>query len=298
MSVSLEFAKQIPKTDLHVHLDGSLRIDTIFELAELQKTKLPVNSETELRELLGAGKQFKSLTDYLKGFEITLSVMQDYDAIKRCAFELVEDSARENIKYLELRYSPILHQEKGLALTDIVDAVIEGLYEAEMKYDIRTGIIICGIRNINPQSSLVLAELTAQYKDKGVIAFDLAGAEENYPAKDHKAAFDLILKQNLNCTLHAGEAFGPDSIHQALHYCGAHRIGHGTRLKEDTDLLNYVNDHRIPLEICLTSNIQTKAAESWEMHPFRYYYDYGIRVTLNTDNRLISNTTMSNELYL
>ena len=154
------------------------------------------------------------------------------------------------------------------------------------------------MRNINPETSLELAELTVAYKNQGVVAFDLAGVEESYPAKHHREAFYQILNNNINCTAHAGEAYGPQSVHQALHYCGAHRIGHGTRLKEDGDLLNYVNDHRIPLEVCLTSNIQTKAAPSFRKHPLKFYYDYGLRITINTDNRLISNTTITKELHL
>jgi len=176
--------------------------------------------------------------------------------------------------------------------------VIAGLRDAEKKLNIKTGVIICGIRNMSPLTSLKLAELAVAYKNKGVIAFDLAGSEYNHPAKEHKEAFDLALRNNLNITIHAGEAYGPESISQAIHYCGAHRIGHGTRLLEDGDLLNYVNDHRIPLEICLKSNFHTKAVKSIESHPIDFYIDYGLRVTLNTDNRLVSDTTMTDEFML
>lgn len=288
----------MPKTDLHCHLDGSVRIDTVIDLAKKQNVELPTFNRKELRKLLVPGLKCKSLVEYLRPFDITLSVMQDAEALYRTAFELAEDAAKENIWYLEVRYSPVLHTKKGMKLTEIVDAVLAGLRAAEKKYHIKTGVIICGMRNINPETSLILAELAMAYKNQGVVAFDLAGAEENYPAKHHREAFYLILNNNINCTAHAGEAYGPESIHQALHYCGAHRIGHGTRLKEDGDLLNYVNDHRIPLEICLTSNIQTKAASSYETHPLKFYYDYGLRVTINTDNRLISNTTITKELHL
>ncbi len=224
--------------------------------------------------------------------------MQEPEALYRIAYELAEDAAEENVWYMEVRYSPILHTNKGLKLTTIVDAVIEGLDAAEKKFNIKTGVIICGMRNINPETSVILAELAVAYKNRGVVAFDLAGQEENNPAKKHKEAFYLIRNNNINTTIHAGEAYGAESIHQAIHYCGAHRIGHGTRLYEDGDLLNYVNDHRIPLEICLLSNIQTGAAPSLEKHPLRFYYDYGLRVCINTDNRLISDTTVTNEFYL
>ncbi len=143
-----------------------------------------------------------------------------------------------------------------------------------------------------------LAELCVAYKNRGVVGFDLAGAEANFPAKDHQEAFQLILNNNINCTAHAGEAFGPESIAQAIHYCGAHRIGHGTRLRENGDLLNYVNDHRIPLEVCPSSNVQTGAVPSLDAHPLKFYFDYGLRVTINTDNRLITDTTVTKELWL
>lgn len=289
---------KLPKTDLHLHLDGSMRPSTIIELAREQKVDLPSFDVGELTNMLVVKPDCPSLEDYLKGFAITLSVLQERDALVRAAFELAEDCARENVRLIEVRYSPILHQQKGLALAEIVEAVLDGLTMARKKYDIATGIIICGMRHIEPTVSLRLAELAVAYKYQGVCGFDLAGAEANYPAKDHKEAFYLILNNNVNCTLHAGEAFGPESIHQALHYCGAHRIGHGTHLKEDGDLLNYVNDHRIPLEICLTSNVQTKAVKSVAEHPLAFYYDLGCRVTVNTDNRLISGTTVTDELWL
>ncbi len=298
MTIDKDVIRQMPKTDLHCHLDGSVRIDTVLDLAKKQNVKLPTDDKKELEQLLAPGLKCKSLVEYLRPFDITLSVMQEAEALTRTAFELAEDAAKENIWYLEVRYSPVLHTRKGLKLTEIVDAVLAGLKAAEKKYSIKTGVLICGMRNINPETSLTLAELAMAYKNQGVVGFDLAGAEESYPAKHHREAFYLILNNNINCTAHAGEAYGPESIHQALHYCGAHRIGHGTRLKEDGDLLNYVNDHRIPLEICLTSNIQTKAAASYETHPLKFYYDYGLRVTINTDNRLISQTTLTDELYL
>ena len=291
-----DFLRRLPKTELHCHLDGSLRPATILELARQRKVELPAMHEEGLRRLVVLGEDCRDLVDYLKAFDITLAVMQDEEALERIAYELVEDHAAENVRYLEVRYSPILHTKKGMRLTGIVDAVLAGLHRGELAFGVKTGVIICGMRNINPDTSYKLAELAIAYKNKGVVAFDLAGAETDYPAKKHKEAFFLILRNNVNCTLHAGESYGPESIHQALHYCGAHRIGHGTRLKEDGDLLNYVNDHRVPLEICLTSNVQTRAARSFEEHPLRFYYDYGLRCTINTDNRLMSDTTVTKEL--
>lgn len=295
--ITEEFLRQLPKAELHCHLDGSLRIETILELAEEHKIKLPAKDPESLRNMLVVGQDCSSLEDYLKSFDITLSVMQDAESLERIAYELVADAADENIRYLEVRYSPILHTRKGMRLTRIVDAVNDGLRRGEKDFGVETGVILCGMRNINPDVSYQLAELAVAYKNRGVVAFDLAGAETDHPAKNHREAFFLILRNNINCTLHAGESYGPESIHQAIHYCGAHRIGHGTKLKEDGDLLNYVNDHRIPLEICLTSNVQTRSAKSFEDHPLRFYYDYGLRTTVNTDNRLMSDTTVSKELH-
>ena len=293
-----EFFKTLPKVDLHVHLDGSLRLDTILELASQDKIDLGADNLDSLKRMIGPGRMHSSLEEYLKGFDTTLKVMQTDEALYRTAYELAEDAATENIEYMEVRYSPILHTRKKLSLAAILESVLAGLRDARRDFGIESGVIVSGIRNISPEVSLRLAELAAAFKNRGVVGFDLAGSEHNYPAKDHLAAFNLILSNNVNVTIHAGEAYGPESIHQSLHYCGAHRIGHGTRLREDGDLLNYVNDHRIPLEICLSSNIQTRAVASLQDHPFRFYHDLGLRVTLNTDNRMITDTTMTDEYYL
>ena len=298
MTISKELIQALPKAELHCHLDGSLRISTILDLAEKQKISLPEDNEVGLKNILIVKDRVESLEEYLKLFKITLSVMQTPESLERCSYELIEDVSRENVRYIEIRYSPILHIEKGMTMEESVEAVQRGLIRGQKKFGVRSGIIICGIRDISPEISLQLAEITVQYKDKGVIGFDLAGAEENFPAKKHREAFYLIQNNNINATIHAGEAFGPSSIHQAIHYCSANRIGHGTKLHEDIDLMNYVNDHRIALEICLTSNIQVRSVDSIEVHPFKKYFDEDIRVTLNTDNRLISNTTLTDEYLL
>lgn len=298
MRLTRAMIERLPKTDIHCHLDGSLRPRTMLELAEAQGVKLPTTNLRELQTLLQAGRRTQSLADYLEIFDYTLSVMQERDALYRVAYELAEDAAAENVRHLEVRYSPILHRKKNLPYPDIVEAVVGGLADAGRQFNVTTGVIICGIRSMDPKHSLMLAELALAYKGRGVLAFDLAGQEKDYPAKAHRAAFELILKNNINSTVHAGEAFGPASISQALHHCGAHRIGHGTRLGEDEDLLRYVNDHRIPLEVCLSSNVQTRTVASIGEHPFHEYFKLGLRVTINTDNRLISATTVSHEITL
>lgn len=298
MTLDPELLKRLPKVELHCHLDGSLRIATILDLAQQNKAKLPTTNKDKLTKILSPTRRFKSLNDYLELFDITLKVLQTPRSLERVAYELIEDVADENVRYIEVRYSPILHCEWGMTPEESIKAVRKGLRRGEKDFNVKSGIIVCGIRNISPEKSLKLADLTVQYKNKGVVGFDLAGAEENFPAKDHREAFYLILNNNINATIHAGEAFGPASIHQALHYCGAHRIGHGTRLKEDKDLMNYVNDHRIAMEICLTSNYQTQSVKRIKNHPVRYYYDRGLRITLSTDNRLMSNTTLTKEFMI
>jgi len=296
--VPFEVFKALPKTDLHVHLDGSLRLETILELAQAEKVELPANDVEGLRAAIGCGSNFGSLVEYLRGFEITLRVMQTEASLERIAFELAEDAHRENVRYMEVRYAPMLHTQRGLKLTKVVEAVLAGLRRARETYGIKSTVIICGIRNISAESSYQMAELAVAYKGRGLVGFDLAGAEADFPAKHHRAAFQLVRDNNINCTIHAGEAYGPESIAQAIHVCGAHRIGHGCRLREDGDLMQYLNDHRVPLECCPSSNVQTGAVKDLASHPLKLYFDLGLRVTVNTDNRLITDTSVSKELYL
>lgn len=297
VEVPYEVFVSLPKTDLHVHLDGSLRPQTILDLGHEQGVDLPAATPQGILDAVGAGSNFGSLVEYLRGFALTLSVMQREDALERCAFELAEDAHRENVHYMEVRYAPMLHTQKGLSTTKVVEAVLSGLRAAREQFGIKSNVILCGIRNISAESSYEMAELAVAYKGRGVVGFDLAGAEANFPAKAHHRAFNLVHDNNINCTIHAGEAYGHTSIHQALHDCGAHRIGHGCRLRENGDLLHYVNDHRIPLECCPSSNVQTGAVTSLKAHPLKLYFDLGVRVTINTDNRLITNTSVSEELY-
>jgi adenosine deaminase len=298
MTLPLAVFQKLPKTDLHVHLDGSLRLRTMLDLGEQQGVKLPADTPEDLQRVMHCGEHSGSLLEYLKAFDITLSVLQTEEALYRIAHELAEDAAAENVRYMEVRYSPMLHARKGLRLVAVVEAVLQGLRQAYLDYGIESNVIVCGIRNISPESSLEMARLAVAYKNRGVVGFDLAGAEYDHPAKHHKDAFQLIRNNNIACTIHAGEAFGPESIAQALHVCGAHRIGHGCRLREDGDLLHYIIDHRVPLEICPSSNVQTGAVSSLATHPLKLYYDLGVRVTVNTDNRLITDTTASRELWL
>ncbi len=294
--VTEELLRALPKADLHCHLDGSLRLDTLLELAGEAGVALPASTPEGVARALHLGERRRSLEDYLAAFDVTLAVLQTERALERVARELALDCAAENVRYLEVRFSPVLHTRRGLRPTAILDAVLDGLRAAEREAGVRSRVIVCGIRQIDPLTSVRLAELAVAYKGKGVVGYDLAGIEEGYPSKAHQAAFQLILDNNVNVTIHAGESYGPESIAQALHVCGAHRIGHGVRLREDGDLLNYVNDHRVPLEMCPSSNVQTGSVADLRSHPLRFYFDFGLRVSVNTDNRLLSDTTSTREL--
>lgn len=299
MTVTLEEIRALPKCDLHCHLDGSLRIGTVIELAREHGVKLPTYDEGELLREVRPRISCKSLQEYLRGFDILLSVLQEKEALERCAFELAEDSARDNVNYMEIRYAPTLHRERGLSYEEIIDAVLKGLERATEKYGIRTGLILSGVRHLSPDLSLELGHLAVKYKGRGIVGFDLAGEEGGFPAKHHKETFYLMKNNNMNITVHAGQDQGPESIAQALHVCGAWRLGNGTRLRESGELLNYVNDHRIAIEACLSSSLSTNSKlDGLAEHPVRFYYEYGLRVTLNTDSRLVCDTTMSKELML
>lgn len=287
----------LPKAELHVHLDGSIRPATMLELAEEAGVAMPASDADSLAEVMRADDS-DDLVAYLQAFATTLRVLQTAEQLERVAYELAVDHAAENVKWVEVRFSPWLNTEGGLSMDEVLDAVLAGLGRAESEVDVRTGVIVCALRHLDPDISMELAELAVAYRDRGVVAVDLAAAEKGNPAALHAEAFRHAAQHDLARTVHAGEAFGPASIRQALLDCDAHRIGHGTRLQEDERLERYVRDHRIPLEICLTSNVQTRVARTFAEHPVRRYFDQGIPLTLCTDNRLVSGTTVTDEYLL
>src|SRR5450432_3605572 len=295
----------LPKVLLHEHLDGVLRPQTVIDLAkETKYTERPTSDAEALAKWFHQGANKGSLAKYLEGFAHTIAVMQTEDALERVAYEQAEDLSKDGVIYFETRFAPVFHTRKGLTHQQIVSAVLKGLERGRKDFGISSGLIICAMRNMN--TSLEMAELAVDFRARGVVGFDLAGEEGGYPPKKHMEAFHYIQRENFNITVHAGEGYGKESIWQAIQYCGAHRIGHGTRLIEDItvvdgkvvklcDLAQYVLDKRIPLEICLLSNVHTGATPSLSEHPFKIFYQQKFRVTLNTDNRLMSNTTMTRE---
>ena len=305
MKLSTETLKSLPKVLLHEHLDGVLRPETIIELAKTVDYRgLPTEDPAELAAWFFQGANQGSLPKYLEGFAHTIAVMQTEEALERVAYEQAEDLHRDGVIYFETRFAPVFHTQKGLTHQQVVAAVLKGLERARQDFGVASGLIICAMRNMDV--SLEMAELAVDFRCRGVVGFDLAGEEGGHPPKKHVDAFHYIQRQNFNITIHAGEGFGKESIWQAIQYCGAHRIGHGTRLIDDIavadgkavklgDLAQYVLDKRIPLEICLISNVHTGAARSLEEHPFKIFYQAKFRLTLNTDNRLMSDTSMSKE---
>jgi adenosine deaminase len=293
-AIDRELLRRLPKAELHCHLDGSVRPETLIDLGREYGVAMPRSDPDELRDFMRAS-DVHSLEEYLERFSITLSVMQTTAALERVAYELAEDAAADGVRYIEMRYAPVLNQEGGLALTDVVEAPLAGLRRAESDLGIVGRIIICALRHLDPDQSLELAELAVAYRAHGVVGFDLAGPEAAYPASHHARAFAYARDHGLACTCHAGEGAGAESVREALHVCKADRLGHAARLVEDASLIDYVGEHRIPLEICLTSNVQTGAAPSYERHPVRQYFDRGLNVVLNTDNRLMSDTTLTDE---
>ena len=305
MKLNNQLLRSLPKVLLHEHLDGVLRPQSVVELArDAGYDGLPISDPEALAQWFHRGANQGSLAKYLQGFTHTIAVMQTEEALSRVAYEQAEDLSKDGVVYFETRFAPIFHTQKGLTHQQVVAAVLKGLERGRKDFGIVSGLIICAMRNMDV--SLEMAELAVDFRERGVVGFDLAGEEGGYPPKKHVDAFHYIQRQNFNITIHAGEGYGKESIWQAIQYCGAHRIGHGTRLIDDItvrdgkavklgDLAQYVLDKRIPLEICLISNVHTGATPSLAEHPFKILFQEKFRVTLNTDNRLMSSTSMTQE---
>lgn len=349
--VPAEFLRRLPKADLHVHLDGSLRLSTLIELAKKEGVELPAYTEEGLRELVFKDK-YASLVEYLKGFGYTGAVMQNAANIERVAYELAQDSIAEGVRYLEVRFAPQLHANDQLSAQDSVRAVARGLKRAQDEHnnsaavkkgedlEFYFGILACAMRNFNefmsPYYAMLIKALAQSKKEEifsiaslelakmvvrlvkeehlPIVGFDLAGEEAGYPASDHLAAYHYVHKNFMRKTVHSGEAYGPESIFQAITDCYANRIGHGTHLFSTAmikdrkvkdkqayvdSLANYIASERIGVEVCLTSNLQTlPEIKSVKEHPVKEMIKRGLPISINTDNRLVSNTTVTKELEL
>jgi adenosine deaminase len=308
MSPTVAQIRAMPKVLLHDHLDGGLRPQTVIDLAdESGYDGLPSRDPAELAAALTAGAHRGHLNLYLDAFRHTVGVMQTADALRRVAREAAEDLANDGVVYAEVRFAPELHTELGLSLDEVVQAVTGGFRDGSADGRIQVRALLTAMRTA--ARSLEIAELAVRHRDNGVVGFDIAGAEAGSPPSRHLDAFQYVHRENFHATIHAGEGFGLPSIWEAVQYCGAERLGHGVRLADDIEvkedgtvvlgrLAAYIRDCRIPLEMCPTSNVQTGAAESIELHPLRLLRQLRFRVTVNTDNRLMSQVTLTSEFAL
>ncbi|KAF2073483.1 hypothetical protein CYY_005192 [Polysphondylium violaceum] len=290
----LDILRKLPKAELHQHLDGSINVSTIIELAKEQNIELPSYDPEVLSTYVLKDKDCNGLVHFLEAFSITLKVMQKPYAITRVFYEVCENLVKDGVSYVEIRFSPILHVEQGLSLSEVMNAVCDGLALAEFKLPIKARIIVCGLRHLSPNVTKDLAEIAWRYRHKGVAGFDLAGPEDGFSSKYHKQAFDIVRDKALNCTIHSGEDSNYMSVFDSI-ICGAHRIGHGIAVQQNQDLLNHMINRRIPIECCLTSNLQIKALKHYKDHPIRKYFDQNAIVTLCCDNPTMSNITLSGE---
>ena len=309
--LTLDLIRQAPKALLHDHLDGGLRPGTVVELAEqFGYDGLPTTDVDELANWFRTQAHSGSLVRYLEPFAHTVGVMQTPEALHRVAREAVEDLSADNVVYAEIRFAPELHIDRGLSLDQVTEAVLAGFVDGEKAAEAEGHPIVvrCLVTAMRHAArSREIAELAIRFRDKGVVGFDIAGAEAGYPPSRHLDAFECMRNNNARFTIHAGEAFGLPSIHEAIAFCGADRLGHGVRIVDDIDvhsdddatlgrLASLLRDKRIPLELCPSSNVQTGAVPSIAEHPFALLARLRFRVTVNTDNRLMSDTTMSQEM--
>ena len=302
-----DLIQRAPKALLHDHLDGGVRPATVIELAqEFGYKDLPTTDVDDLAAWFNRGAKRNDLVLYLETFAHTVGVMQDRDAIERVAYECAQDLAADGVVYAEVRFAPELSTEKGMTLDEVMEAVLDGFRRGSADTDLTIYAIVSAMRTA--ARSLEIAELAVRFRDAGVVGFDIAGAEAGYPPSRHLDAFQYVNRENFHSTIHAGEAFGLPSIWEAVQFCGAERLGHGVRIVDDIDpgnglgseklgrLATYIRDRRIPLELCPTSNVNTGVVPSIADHPIGMLRRLRFRVTVNTDNRLMSNTSMTKEM--
>ena len=288
-----EVVKMLPKVELHCHLDGSICAKTIRKLAKMQGYPLP-ESEEELQNMLQAPKDCTSLAEYLKRFDVVLELLQTKEALEEVAYDLIEQAADENVQYIEIRYAPYLVTEKGLTPEESIEAVLKGLKRGEETFQVKSNLLLCGMRHHEEEKNTKIVELARAFKETSVVGFDLAGDEKSYPALNYKTVLKLAEEYHILITLHAGECGSVQNIIQSVQM-GAKRIGHGIAMYDDEKVRALCKEKDILIEMCPTSNIQTKAVETWEKYPFAKFYKEGLKICINTDNRTVSGTTLTQE---
>lgn len=287
--------KLLPKIELHCHLDGSVRPQTVLDIAKEENIELPTYEMEQLRGLLEVPKECTSLVEYLNRFNIPLTVMQSKSALRRITYELLEDAAAENVKYIEIRYAPVLHVNKGLTLEEVIESVLKGIEDGEGAFDIKANLILSCLRHRGPESAMMVAEAGRRFLNKGVVAIDLCGAENEGFSKDFVEAINKAREYGYRVTIHAGETGYGSNVVDAIKLLHAERIGHGVSIKDLKEAYDLVKEKGILLEMCPTSNINTKIVKGYEDHPIYKFYKDGIKVSFNTDNRTVSNTNVTKE---
>lgn len=287
---------KLPKIELHCHLDGSVRVDTIIDISKKEGIKLDSYERCDIEKMVQVQNDCTSLNEYLKRFDLPNKVMQSSKNIKRIAFELLEDAQKENVKYIEVRFAPLLHLDGGLSIEEVMQSVVDGINEAEKMYDIKGNVILSCMRTMSEEDAILVIEEGRKFLNKGVVAIDLAGPEEEDFVEKYKRAIELARSYGYNVTIHAGEAASGQNVIDAINILKAQRIGHGVRIKDMKDAYELVKETGVVLEMCPTSNIQTKAIESFSKYPLYDFYKDGINLSINTDNRTVSNIDLSNEI--
>lgn len=294
----IEILNKIPKIELHCHLDGSVRPETMYELLLDKGEVLEVKNLEELKELVMVKGESNSLKEYLEKFRYPLKIMQKKESIERISYELLEDLSKENIKYVEVRFAPYLHMEEGLSFDEVIDSVLRGMRRAKKDFNILSnGILIC-MRHEFVEQSIKVIEFGEKYLNKGIVGVDLAGNEHDFPPEIHERAFKMAHEMGYNITIHGGETGIVENIAKSIELLHARRIGHGTAAIKDNKVMELLKEKGIFLEMCPMSNLQTKAVNSIKNYPIREYLDRGIKVTINTDNTTVSNTSLAKEYKL
>ena len=287
----------LPKIELHCHLDGSVRPETIIDIAKKENIHIPTYDQETIKNMMIAPLECTSLVEYIERFELPITVMQSKTSLKRIAYELLEDAAKENIKYIEVRFGPLLHIQKGLIVEEVIESVLSGMKDAENNFDIKGNLILSCLRNMPVDSIYDIVESGKKFLGKGVVAIDLAGAEEEGFSNEFVEPIELARKYGYRVTIHAGETGIGKNVLEAIQLLNAERIGHGVFIKDYKEAYDLVKEKGIALEMCPTSNVQTKAVGSYKNHPIYDFHKDKIKVTLNTDNRTVSDTTLSNEYH-
>ncbi len=285
----------LPKIELHCHLDGSLRVETVIELAKKENIQLESYDYDYVKNLLTVEEDCDSLDEYLKRFDLPNEVLQTKENLRRASYELLEDAVKDNVKYIEVRFAPIFHTKKGLALEEIIESVIDGIRDAENKYDIKGNVIISCIRGLDLEHVYESINASEKYLGKGVVAIDLAASEREDFAYEYIEAMKIAKEKGFRITIHAGETGFGKNVRDAINLLGAERIGHGVYIFNDDEAYKLVKENGITLEMCPKSNLDTKAVNSYEEHPIYKYHKDNIKVNLSTDNRTVSNINLNQE---